>query len=433
MGKLLSNLIYLIFEKFSTTLILLISNVVIIRYLGVEDFGRLAIFQLYYALAVTVSEFGIRRVYSSLKDPAREALIFSQAFYIKIASSLFFLSFAAIFLYYNNYDVIFYGLLIAFIASPFEIFTYHFEANLKNQILVKVRLTVSLALALLRIAICFSGPGNFIYLLFTYAFSNLLINIICVFLTKKHKMKITKVRSAASRGIIRKHLFSRSLFFWMSVVVVQLNMRTDQFMLSIMAGTASVGIYAGAYKLVEQLLSIPSLLAGVFLPYISKNKEIDKESYLEKLYLYGMLISIPMSVFLAIISPILIPFLLGDAFKESIAVFSMLMLALPVLVIVNLSGLYYSVFKLERFAIVRNLFGLALSLILNAALIPTLGAFGASISVFLSYLFVGYFVEWLLPATRRNAEIKARALILLFSYHTYLELYSYVKFKFFKK
>lgn len=89
MGKLLSNLIYLIFEKFSTTLILLISNVVIIRYLGVEDFGRLAIFQLYYALAVTVSEFGIRRVYSSLKDPAREALIFSQAFYIKIASSLF--------------------------------------------------------------------------------------------------------------------------------------------------------------------------------------------------------------------------------------------------------------------------------------------------------------------------------------------------------
>ncbi|BEL84282.1 hypothetical protein SM12VA4_09430 [Serratia marcescens] len=246
-------------------------------------------------------------------------------------------------------------------------------------------------------------------------------------------MKITKVRSAASRGIIRKHLFSRSLFFWMSVVVVQLNMRTDQFMLSIMAGTASVGIYAGAYKLVEQLLSIPSLLAGVFLPYISKNKEIDKESYLEKLYLYGMLISIPMSVFLAIISPILIPFLLGDAFKESIAVFSMLMLALPVLVIVNLSGLYYSVFKLERFAIVRNLFGLALSLILNAALIPTLGAFGASISVFLSYLFVGYFVEWLLPATRRNAEIKARALILLFSYHTYLELYSYVKFKFFKK
>ncbi|HAT3716084.1 TPA: oligosaccharide flippase family protein, partial [Serratia marcescens] len=84
MSNLVKNIFYLVTEKFATTFILLLSNVIVIRYLGVEDFGKLAIFQLYYLLAVTVSEFGIRRVYSSLKSPSREALIFNQAFNIKL-------------------------------------------------------------------------------------------------------------------------------------------------------------------------------------------------------------------------------------------------------------------------------------------------------------------------------------------------------------
>ncbi|OUE90409.1 hypothetical protein AZZ82_000495, partial [Klebsiella aerogenes] len=67
MKKLISNIIYLISEKFLTTFILLVSNIIVIRYLGVESFGELAIFQIYYALAITVSEFGIRRVYSSFR------------------------------------------------------------------------------------------------------------------------------------------------------------------------------------------------------------------------------------------------------------------------------------------------------------------------------------------------------------------------------
>ncbi|PLO63794.1 flippase, partial [Klebsiella pneumoniae] len=53
MKKLISNIIYLISEKFLTTFILLVSNIIVIRHLGVESFGKLAIFQVYFALAVT--------------------------------------------------------------------------------------------------------------------------------------------------------------------------------------------------------------------------------------------------------------------------------------------------------------------------------------------------------------------------------------------
>ncbi len=112
MKSVTSNVLFLIAEKAITTLILLASNIVVIRYLGVEDFGRLALFQVYYAMAVTVSEFGVRRVYSSLKNKRREALIFHQAFNIKIISSIILLTGTLFFLILHNFDIEYYFICI---------------------------------------------------------------------------------------------------------------------------------------------------------------------------------------------------------------------------------------------------------------------------------------------------------------------------------
>ncbi|WP_170926250.1 oligosaccharide flippase family protein, partial [Klebsiella aerogenes] len=171
---------------------------------------------------------------------------------------------------------------------------------------------------------------------------NILINLLCFWQSKRKGFKPITSLSISRRVIIRKHLLSRSLFFWLSVIVVQLNLRTDQFMLSVMTSAASVGIYAGAYKLVEQFMMIPSILAGVFLPHISRQDNIDRNLYLKRLYFYSLVISVPVSIFSVVIAPVLLPFLLGKDFSASVPVFQLLVLSLPVLVLVNLSGLYYS-------------------------------------------------------------------------------------------
>jgi len=431
MNNLTSNVIYLIVEKIITTLVLLVSNIVVIRYLGVEDFGKLALFQLYYALAVTVSEFGIRRVYSSLKSRTRESLIFKEAFNIKIMSSGVFLMLSLSFLFYNNYNVEYYAILLAFVASPLEIYTYHFEANLNNQLLSKVRVFTSLLLSILRIALCFFSV-DMIYIVMSFAINNIVVNSICLFLAKK-EMKVITLRNNKHRSIVRNHLFSRSFFFWISVVIVQLNLRTDQFMLSVLAGTTSVGIYAGAYKLVEQFMAIPSMLAGVFLPHVSRSEGVNKDVYLKNLYLYSFLISCGVSIFCVLLAPFLLPLLLGSAFSESIPVFQILVLSLPILVLVNLSGLYYSVHKLERYAVFRNAFGLVLSLILNAAFIDFFGVIGAAISVLISYTCVAFLIEWLLPITRPNARLKLDVIKDIIVLNTYRGIIANVQAKLLKR
>ncbi|HCQ6826164.1 TPA: polysaccharide biosynthesis C-terminal domain-containing protein, partial [Escherichia coli] len=109
--------------------------------------------------------------------------------------------------------------------------------------------------------------------------------------------------------------------------------------------------------------------------------------------------------------PLLLPLLLGREFIDSVPIFQILISALPILVIVNVSGLYYSIFKLEKYAVYRNVFGLCLSLVLNYVFIKYFGAIGAAISVFISYTLLAYLFEWILPLTRKNAHLKLQALV----------------------
>lgn len=426
MSRLLSNMIYLISERVFLLGINLVSNIIIIRYLGVHDFGSLALFQVYYALVISISEFGLRRVYSSLKSTTRESIVFFQSFKFKlIASSLlaiFIFSIIKVF----NFPSFYYFLLLAVIASPFELYVYHFESNLENAILVKLRITINITLSLLRILLCFLG-AELQYLIATYAFNNIIINAFCFYLSRVRGFSFYKLQSNRAKSIVSKHIIERSLFFWLSMIIVQINMRTDQLMLSAYASVIEVGIYAGAYKLIEQLMTIPSVLASVYLPYMSKVDGNNKPRFLEDLYLYSLLLSLPLGFLLFFAAPYLIPLLLGDAFSKSIIIFQLLAVAFPFLVLANFSGLFYSVFMLEKLAIYRNAMGLLVSLVSNYFFIDMFGAVGAAVSVVLSFFFISFIAEIFVPKARENVFMKYRAVKKIFETETYLKLITHIK------
>ncbi|MBX4748017.1 oligosaccharide flippase family protein, partial [Klebsiella pneumoniae] len=244
MKKLTSNIAFLMSEKVIVLLIGLLSNVVVIRYLGVENFGQLALFQVYYALIVSITEFGLRRVYSSLQSVKREKLVFLQTLKIKILISFIFSLVVVTFIGLRGDETYYYWLLLAVLASPLELYVYHFEANLKNDLLVKIRVTVAIALAILRITLCLLKADLYLIAI-SFALNNLIINVICCFMVTRRHNFLVKIKSNSAKKVITKHIFERSFFFWVSMVIVQVNMRTDQLMLSSIATVAQVGIYAG--------------------------------------------------------------------------------------------------------------------------------------------------------------------------------------------
>lgn len=136
-------------------------------------------------------------------------------------------------------ETYYYWLLLAVLASPLELYVYHFEANLKNDLLVKIRVTVAIALAILRIAVCLLKADLYLIAI-SFALNNLIINIICCFLVTRREKFLVKIKATLQK-VITKHIFERSFFFWISMVIVQVNMRTDQLMLSSIATVAQVG------------------------------------------------------------------------------------------------------------------------------------------------------------------------------------------------
>lgn len=112
-------------------------------------------------------------------------------------------------------------------------------------------------------------------------------------------------------------------------------------------------------------MAVPSILSSVFLPFISKNKDINKDEYLTKLYAFIIFTTLVISIPAVLCAPYIIPLLLGKGFEASVPVFQILCLSFPFLALANISGLYYSLNMLEKFAVFRNACGLGSSLILN--------------------------------------------------------------------
>jgi len=98
--------------------------------------------------------------------------------------------------------------------------------------------------------------------------------------------------------------------------------RMDQFLIGFFFGVSALGHYSLAYNLVVQpTMLINSVITRVAFPLFSRIQ--DDVSKLRKGYLNVLkavtTVNAPMMLGLAVVAPILIPILLGDSWKESVA------------------------------------------------------------------------------------------------------------------
>lgn len=168
-------------------------------------------------------------------------------------------------------------------------------------------------------------------------------------------------------------------------VVSFLNLRSDQFLLGYLAGTASVGVYSVAVTVAELLLFFPRSLATALMPRITGADSVSAKHMAASACRHtigGALLSA------AILVPIglLIPVLFGEAYRPSILPFFLLLPGLAAYALAPVLSTYFSG-QLGR-PIVTSLFAgisLALDVLLVWALVPRLGVPGAALASTLAY------------------------------------------------
>ncbi|MBL8446422.1 MAG: oligosaccharide flippase family protein [Zoogloeaceae bacterium] len=407
-GTISHSILWLVAERIVTTFAVFGSNVIVIRHLGPEDFGHLALFQVALAILTICTDFGLRRVFLSVGRSRGLALITAATLRLKlilaVLASLALLAALSLFQVPREY-----GLLLAVIlASPLDVHVYRFEARLRNDLLARIRVAMALLLAGFRVGLCWSDQG-LAAIAATYVLPAVALNLIVAALGRRLDDGGDFRATPRRLRRIEAYLARRSLWGFAAALVQQLAWRTDQLLVRHLGGPEDLGLYAAAYKFIEQMLILVMMVNGILLPALSRRSTATTEAGLRDIYFVALLGALAAALILGGGAPWIIRWAFGAEFAPAAQVLAILALALPGLVLATVGTLYYSLTGADAQMLWRALTGLLLAGLACALLIPPFGAVGAAWSVVASQCLAAFVIDALIPATRRNNTLKLQA------------------------
>jgi O-antigen/teichoic acid export membrane protein len=191
--------------------------------------------------------------------------------------------------------------------------------------------------------------------------------------------------------------------------------RIDSVMLGYMRGDVEVGVYNVAYKIMEGIFFIPSMIMLVFYPKLVKSAMF--EDIFRKLLVILGVIGVISSLLLYVLSSGIINLIYGPNFIGSIPVLRTLSLVLLPVFLGHLITQSLVALDMNRAYLLVAFIGVLINISLNFVLIPSFGANGAAWATLITeaiiVLFCAYFVWRRKPAALnyRSFDFSIRALL----------------------
>ncbi len=181
----------------------------------------------------------------------------------------------------------------------------------------------------------------------------------------------------------KPHLKAVAVFFAMSCATT-IYTNLDTVMIGFIKGDIENGYYNAAVRIKSILVSIVTSLGAVLLPrasYYLENKLVDEfKKISQKALSFVFIIAVPMMVYFMLFAHESIYFLAGSAYDKSILPMQIIMPTLLFIGLTNIMGIQMLVpLGKEKYVLYSEIAGAIVDLVLNAILIPFMGAAGAAI------------------------------------------------------
>jgi O-antigen/teichoic acid export membrane protein len=179
-----------------------------------------------------------------------------------------------------------------------------------------------------------------------------------------------------------------SLPAYLSNMVQFLNYRLDLFLVNALVGIRAVGIYALAVAIAQLLWLVSDAAATVLLPRVAAEPDAPglnavRTAQIARIVLWTCGAG---AASLALIGQWFIPLVYGQAFRETLEPFLLLLPGVAVFTLVTVLSAYIAGRGRPSLNLIPALVGLAVTLTLDLTLIPILGVRGAAIASTASYL-----------------------------------------------
>lgn len=336
--KVAHNYILQVISKVISTVLGLIAIALMTRYLGVELFGQYITIITFLSFFGILADLGLTLITVQMISQKNADIpkILSNLLGIRFVSALIFLGLSVITVYFLPYKhltqlgVTFASWSFFFIALT-QILIGLFQKNLKMEKVAIAEVTSRFVLVSgIALSVWFN-LGLYIILLFI-VLSSFFNFAILYFFSKK----ITSI-DLAFDFTLWKTIIKQS---WPLAITIALNLiylKADTLILSFIKSEAEVGIYGAAYKVIDVLITLPFMFAGIVLPILTKEWSEHKTSgfkqVLQKSLDTMIIIALPFVIGTQFIAHDIMTLVAGKDFYASGTVLKLLIIACAIIFI----------------------------------------------------------------------------------------------------
>lgn len=384
--SLIRNSIYNALYKGFTTLFPLITSIYLSRVLLPESIGRVTYAQTivsYFTMIASlgIPNYGVKAIAQQLDNKLNRSSVFSELFTINAVSNSF-----ALILYFilvNTADVFLSKQPLFNIMGVMLVLNYFnidwFYQGMEEYAYISIRSTIIKLISFFLIIVLVHKPNDYLVYGCILCFGVAGNNILNVFGLRKYIQ-----RPQVKFKNIERH-FKPVFVLLLSSLATEIYTMLDTVMLEHFHGDEAVGYYSNAVKIVRVVYTLVIAMVATFYPRISQL--IKNKKYKECNNLLGrgvqiiLLLSMPASVGLILLSDYIVPALFGDAYIRSGEVLKITGVLIIVFSIAYLLGhIILMAVSQEKSILKSTVMGAGVNFVLNLLLIPIYAEKGAAVA-----------------------------------------------------
>ena len=341
--KIAHNTLYQMIGKGLSTILGILAVALMTRYLGQEGYGQYITVIAYLQFFGILVDMGLyiillKKISESGTD---ETKVISNIFTLRLISAIIFLGLAPIVILFFPYpSIVKWGVLITTLSILFitlnQVLIGVFQKKLKMH-LVALAEVLGKAVLLLLVFLAISQKMNLLAILAAVVLGSMVNFLTTLIMARRHVKFRLEFDFSYWKQIMKES--------WPIAISIALNLiyfKADTILLSIFKPAADVGIYGAPYKILEVLITLPAMFAGLVTPFLAKayaDRNIDRfKKVLVKSFNFMAMIALPMIVLTAFIAKDVMVLIAGQDFVASGPVLRILIIAAASIFVGNLFG-----------------------------------------------------------------------------------------------
>jgi O-antigen/teichoic acid export membrane protein len=397
--KLAFNTIIQVVSKIIVTAASVIIVIYLTRYLGAEGYGQYTIVLSYLALFVVLADFGLS-IYIAREVPKKEypaEKIVGNVMGLRLILSIAVLVLACLVVIFMPYSqIIKFGVWTASVSMLFILMNEPlkgvYQVNLAMdrysfaEIIGRI-FTLILTIIFVKIHL------GLIAILAAYTLGNLINLIFNVILTAKFIKIDFRFEYPFWRGI-----FKEAIPLGLVAISGVIYFRVGIILLSVLKSEVDVGIFGAAYKIIEILLTFPSMFLGLILPLLSQHIEENPGKFrtiFQKSFNLMLIWIMPIFILGTMMAPQIINIIGGREFESASTPLIILLIALIFSFASSSMGPVIIALGKQSELAWRNFGAIFLTVLVNLILIPRFSYNGTAGAMIISEMVLFGLSLWL--------------------------------------